>query len=120
MHFYDELIMEVLDIIETSNDCVDVRNDIAAIKSAVESVKWYGVSPYACTIDNTVRNKYPTINAMLRFANSKLPESSEPDLRTQWKILLDNLQQDYYGIILDTGIKKGLKKEIKDFIKCIK
>lgn len=116
MQFYDELIMEVLDIIETSNDCIDVRNDIAAIKSAAESVKWYGVLPYACTLDNTLRNKYPTINAMLRFANSALPESSEPDLRTQQQILLDNLKQDYYGMILDTEFKKG----IKDFIKYLK
>ena len=69
-------------------------------------------------LDRELRQKYPCIDNMVNFANS-IP-APVPQAKKNYSAseeMLSNLQQDYFGILCDTAIKKQLVHSIKEFIK---
>ena len=62
--------------------------------------------------------KYPAIDAMLRAADAMQTTPIPPYFATAKSVpsAKSNLQQDYWGIICDAAISKGIKKSIEDCI----
>ena len=77
-----------------------------------------GVIHFAADLE--LRQKYPAICAMLQMANS-MPTLSlqRTDVAKNESVNEANLRQDYYGILCDTAIKKGIKKNFEECIDCI-
>lgn len=102
----EELTMKA---IIKAHDYMDVVNDLRRIQETIN----YGTDKVAGQLDCELRQKYPAIIAMLQFA------ASLPMQPPQYSIIVSdvspkkaNLWQDYYGILCDAAIKKGIKKDI--------
>lgn len=118
--FYDGLFAKTLEIMKEAHDCVDILCDLDRIGQAKANVYSYGGVFAADQLDRELRQKYPTIDVMLNIANSMrtnplLPPQSGQN-RTMEETAIDNLQQDYCGILCDAAVKTGVKKSIKDCI----
>jgi len=120
IYFHDELIEKTLKIIQMSNTYIDVLNDLIKIQKMWDNVCQNGISIDAVQLHISMKRKYPTIEKMLDVAD-KMPSrklstrSNEP--YTPQNQMLNSLRQDYYGIIIDTGIKEKIKNTIEEFIR---
>ena len=118
--FYDGLFAKTLEIMKEAHDCADVLRDLGRIEQAKASAYSYGGVFAADQLDRELREKYPMIDVMLDIANtmrsSPLLPSQPGRNRTMEEAVIDNLQQDYCGILCDTAVKKGVKQSIKDCI----
>lgn len=100
--------------ISESHDCADLTNDLRIIQETII----YGTDEEAGLLDCRLRQKYPGIVTMLQFCDS-LPRQP---FRYSAMASIDEspskarLRQDYYGILCDVAIKKGIKKSISDCI----
>lgn len=118
--FYDGLFAKTLEIMKEVHDCSDILLDLDRIGQAKANVYSYGGVFAADQLDRELRQKYPTIDVMLNIANamcsnSLLPQQSGRN-RTMEEAAIDNLQQDYCGILCDVAVKKGVKQSIEDCI----
>lgn len=113
IHFVDGLFKNVLQIITESRDCLDVANDLKAIKDTVCN----GSDLDAETLDIYLRKKYPIINTMLNIADSMQARPSCENFnaisQSPYKA---KLEQDRCGILCQTAIKKGLKPNLESCI----
>lgn len=118
IHFYNELVARTVETIKEACDCTEILNDLKRIDQAITNINLCGNLSVADQLDRELRHKYPCINNMIEFANS-IP-ISEPRLKKNYsasEAALSNLEQDYYGILCDTAIKKQMVHSIKEFIK---
>lgn len=117
IYFYDDLINKTLETIKEAYDCADVTNDLNRIEQEITNIKVYGNLVTANTLDQEMREKYPVINMMVDFANSfSFPSTQVRKVYTPSDALISNLNQDYYGILCETALKKKLINDIKEFI----
>ena len=95
IHFVSDLESSALKALKDAEDCADIVNDLGRMLQ-----------------------KYPAIDAMLRVADTlqTAPISSYFAAAKSVPSAKSNLQQDYWGIICDAAIKKGIKKSIEDCI----
>lgn len=110
IYFVEGLREKTLEIIHEAHDCAEVACDLRRIDDTLN----FGTDAQAQQLDGELREKYPTINIMLNVANSLPATYTRPMGRyssgSQGKA---NLNQDYWGIICDTAIKKGLKSSFE-------
>lgn len=93
-------------------------NRILQAKANLHAV--YGGVSVANQLDRELRQKYPAIDMMLDFANAMLPPSPQTSkICSAEDSVISNLDQDYYGILCDTAVKKGLVRSIKDCIEFV-
>jgi hypothetical protein len=120
IYFYEDMVAQILKTVKEANDCADICRDIDRIENAVAQVKNYGDLGAANWLDHELRQKYPCIDAMIRVANA-IPVSSPPTAKTYSpdEAVVENLRQDYYGILFDTAIKKGFVHSVEEFIKSV-
>lgn len=125
IHFYDDLFIKTLEFIKEAKDCADTLHDLNRIEQAKENVYFAGGVLAADQLDRELRMKYPTIDRMLDIANTMRTNSSlspapqTEQTRSAEDIAISNLEQDRCGILCDTAVKKGITKEIKQFIKTV-
>lgn len=120
IHFHKELVFKTMEIIKDAHDCADILHDLNRIEQAVVNVDSYVGLFTANQLDQELRQKYPGINAMLKFANAMLPSSPQIDkIAPVNETTKSNLTQDYYGILFDTAMKKELIHCAKEFIKSV-
>ena len=107
---------QVLEHVKEAYDLTDVKHDLERIEKAVYNNHW----PYAEaeSLDREMRRKYPTINAMVQLVNvlSTLPPYQNSVGKTNVVPYTEDLNLDYFGIICDVAIKKGIKETIEDCI----
>ena len=118
IYFYDDLVEKTVETIKEAYDCADTLKDLNRINQTIRNIKLYGNWSVAVQLDRELRQKYPCINSMVDFANSfpgLMPRSKKNYSVSE--ATLSNLEQDYYGILCDTAIKKQLVRSIKEFIK---
>jgi hypothetical protein len=120
IYFYEDMVAQILKTVKEAYDCADVCKDINRIENAVAQVKRRGDLGTANWLDHELRKKYPCIDAMIRIANA-IPVSSPRITKTYSpdEAVIENLRQDYYGILCDTAIKKGFVHSAEEFIKSV-
>ena len=99
IHFVSGLESLTLKALKDAEDCADILKEARAL-------------------DYELQQKYPAIDAMLQAADN-LQATRIPLCFTTVKSgssAKSNLQQDYWGIICDAAIKKGIKKRMEDCI----
>lgn len=115
IYFASDLRERTLKELVEAHDCADVKNDLDRIQWTIQ----HGTNEQAGYLDWEMRQKYPMIDYMLQVADhfptqahsqgccgKGITESPEKS----------NLEQDYWGILCDTAIKKGIKKRLEDCI----
>lgn len=118
IYFYDDLVAKTVETVKEAYDCADILNDLNRINQAITNIKLYGSWSAADQLDQELRQKYPCIDNMVEFANSipaHVPMSKKNYSPSE--AVLSNLEQDYFGILCDTAIKKQMVHSIKEFIK---
>lgn len=118
IYFYDELVTRTLETIKEAYDCADVLNDLNRIEQKIANIKLNGNLFMATQLDQEMRKKYPCIDRLIDFANS-IPISSVRAKKSYSanEAIITSLNQDYYGILCDTAIKKQIIQSIKEFVK---
>ena len=118
IYFYDDLVEKTVETIKEAYDCADILNDLKRINQAITNIKLYGNWSAADHLDQELRQKYPCIDNMVDFANSiPVPVQRVKKNYSPSEAVLSNLEQDYFGILCDTAIKKQMVHSIKEFIK---
>lgn len=118
IYFYDELVRRTLDTIKEAYDCADVLNDLNRIEQEIANIKLNGNLFMATQLDQEMRKKYPCIDRLIDFANSiPIPSVRVKKSYSANEAIITSLNQDYYGILCDTAIKKQIIQSIKEFIK---
>lgn len=112
--FASDMEVSTLKAISEAPDCADIANDLFKIQETI----MHGTDEEAGLLDCRLRQKYPGIITMLHFCDS-LPR--QPFRYSTTTSLNESpnkarLRQDYYGILCDAAIKKGIKKSISDCI----
>ncbi|MCC8161594.1 MAG: hypothetical protein LIO86_00135 [Lachnospiraceae bacterium] len=118
IYFYDDVCAKTVETIKSACDCEHILNDLRRIEQAERNIQLYGDLLTAHQLDLELRQKYPCINNMLDLANS----INTSDTQTQGncsknEAIKTHLDQDYFGILCDTAIKKQIISSIKEFIK---
>lgn len=130
IHFNQTHIQKVLKTIKDAHDMTDVNNDVRNIEqtmsrlqatanplSFVEIEEHNRVRQCAEKLDEILRKKYPTINTMLDAADLFARRPAAITIHSLVKEgILSNLEQDYYGILCDTALKKSIIGSINDII----
>ena len=114
IHFVSGLESLTLKALKDAEDCADILKDLGRIKYTIA----HGSEQDARALDHEMLQKYPAIDAMLRAADA-LQTTPIPSYFATAKSVpsaKSNLQQDYWGIICDAAISKGIKKSIEDCI----
>lgn len=118
IYFYDEVLAKTIEAIQNAHDCVDIYNDLNRIEQAKQNIQMYGGLMTAQQLDLELRQKYPGINNMLKLAASiSTPVINTQRNRSMSELANSYLDQDYYGILYDTAVKKQMISDIKEFIK---
>lgn len=112
--FNKELCAKALKIIHESSDLHDVAMNLNKINYFLSLNPTFEVRLKAEAFNIELRQKYPTIDKMLNIANSIFVSNEASTNYIQDP--LEFLKQDYYGIICDTVLKKGLASSIEEFI----
>ena len=118
IYFYNDLVVKTVETIKEAYDCADILNDLNHINQAITNIKLYGNWSAADQLDQELRQKYPCIDNMVEFASSipiHVPRAQKNYSPSE--AVLSNLEQDYFGILCDTAIKKQMVHSIKEFIK---
>ena len=120
IYFYDSLVAQTFEMVKRAHDCADVLNDLNRIGQAKAKVRSCGDWRAADQLNYELRQKYPCIDAMNEVASSIPVEA--PQTTKQYSIdeaVIENLTNDFYGILCDTAIKKGLIHSAKEFIQSV-
>ena len=112
-----------------NKDLMGVLHDYDSIQSLINEINISDKSQFgivgdslfyrAMTLNSQMRQKYPMIDIMLNAADQRI--SYRPAVRpAPQKHICDQvvseLEQDKYGILCDTAIKKGIIRKIDEFI----
>lgn len=120
IHFDLELVSKVIEAARDATDLRDINFDFQRIKSAETDVLQFGDVVTAQRLDAELREKYPIIDKMLDIAKS-MPSALQTGSSNHAQLPqeVNNLQQDYYGIICHIALKKGMVQSVKQFIKSL-
>lgn len=118
IHFYENLVAKTLETVKSAYDCADVYCDLLRINEAIKNAK-QGSWAMGLDLDQEMRRKYPVINRMDQFANALSTSIKNPQKHSNSEIVVSNLNEDYYGILCETAIKKGIIHSVKEFIKSV-
>ncbi len=117
IYFKKDLIKSALDTAKEARDCADVLKDLDRINNAIANIQNYDGLGQARELDKELREKYPCIDAMLSIAQAMLSGLSGQAQSSSYSLPeVKKLNQDRYGIICGTAIKKGIVHEMKDMI----
>lgn len=123
IYFKSIISNKVLINIKEAYDCADVLNDLNKIGIAKNRL-----SNYTCfqqltvaqndanRLDRDLRKKYPLIEKMLQVANSFKVSNIIGNNSNNEISVIDILDQDYYGILCDTALKKGIIHKVEEYI----
>ena len=105
IYFASDLRERTLKELMEAHDCADVKNDLDRIQWTIQC----GKNGQAGYLDREMRQKYPMIDYMLQVANHFPAQAHSP--RYCGKSITaspekSNLEQDYWGILCDTAVKK--------------
>lgn len=113
IYFASDLKERTLKALMEAHDCADVKNDLDRIQWTIQ----YGTNEQAGYLDREMRQKYPMIGYMLqttdRFSARPARYCAETAASSFEK---SNLEQDYWGILCDTAVKKGIKETLEGCI----
>ena len=115
IYFTSDLEIQVLKAIKEAYDCADVKNDLDRIRWMIQ----YGTNEQAGYLDWEMRQKYPMIDYMLQVADHFPTQAhSQGDCGKGITASPEksNLEQDYWGILCDTAVKKGIKETLEGCI----
>lgn len=115
IYFASDLAEQTLKALTETHEDMDVMNDLNRIKQMIQC----GTNEQARALDQEMRQKYPMIGYMLQAADN-IPAQAHSSIYCGQGIMVSpeksNLEQDYWGILCDTAIKKGIKRSIEDCI----
>ncbi len=110
-------------------DLLDVWHDLEKIQSLIEEINFADKSRFgtvgdslfqrAKALDSQMRQKYPMIETMLNAASRRISYRTTMRPAPRKHIcdqVVSELEQDTYGILCDTAIKKGIIRKIDEFI----
>ena len=113
IYFASDLAERTLKALMEAHDCADVKKDLDRIRQMIQ----YGTNEQARALDQEMRQKYPMIGYMLQTTNRFPARPARYCVETAASSFeKSNLEQDYWGILCDTAIKKGIKRSIEDCI----
>lgn len=113
IYFASDLRERTLKALVEAHDCADVKNDLDRIRWMIQ----YGTNGQAEYLDREMRQKYPTIDYMLQVANHFPARPARYCVETAASSFeKSNLEQDYWGILCDTAIKKEIKRSVEDCV----
>lgn len=113
IYFKADMENTTLNVIKEAHDCAEVANDLIRIQRTIA----IGTDEDALHFDLELRRKYPVIDTMLQIANSLPVQPSQCAAAAAGESPSKaNLWQDYYGILCDIAVKKGIKKSVEDCI----
>lgn len=117
IYFNQKLVAKAL---KEVSDYIDVAKDVSHIQFLVNSPYTKDVLTEARQLNHELRKKYPTIETMLAFA-ATMPKinfgaGDQPLYADNAPAEIKALVQDYYGILADVLIKKGIIQQIEQFI----
>lgn len=119
IYFYNDKEQEILKAIKEARDLVDVLKDLDRIKTAQNEVYGYNGFQNAKNLDNEISRKY-NVAEMFELVNKIWPNNyvynnsaGQIDEGTFWR---KRLQQDYYGVLYHTAMKKVIIKSIEEFV----
>ena len=118
MIYFDQVL--VAKALKEVSDYIDIARDIARIQFLVGSLYTKVILMEARQLDQELRRKYPMIETLLALAEI-LPKtnsgaSDQPLYMNNTPAEIKNLIQDYYGILADVLIKKGIIHQAEQFI----
>ena len=116
IYFYDDLVAKTLDTIKSAYDCADVSFDLMRINETMKNVE-QGNWQAGVALDQEMRLKYPYINKMDQYSRTFSNPMIQPQHQTRCSIVFSNLNEDYYGVLCETAIKKGIVSCLEEFIK---
>ncbi len=113
IYFASDLRERTLKELMEAHDCADVKNDLDRIQWTIQC----GTNGQAEYLDREMRQKYLMIDYMLQVANHFPARPARYCVKTAASSFEKfNLEQDYWSILCDTAIKKGIKKRLEDCI----
>ena len=113
IYFASDLRERTLKELVEAHDCADVKNDLDRIQWTIQ----HGTNEQAGYLDREMRQKYPMIDYMLQVANHFPARPARYCVETAASSFeKSNLEQDYWGILCDTAVKKGIKETLEGCI----
>ena len=113
IYFASDLAERTLKALIEAHDCADVKNDLDRIQWTIQC----GTNEQAGYLDQDMRQKYPMIGYMLQTTNRfpARPARYYAEAAAS-PFEKSNLEQDYWGILCDTAVKRGIKRRLEDCI----
>jgi len=112
-----------------NKDLMGVLHDYDSIQSLINEINISDKSQFgtvgdslfqrAKALDSQMRQKYPMIETMLNTASRRISYRTTMRPAPRKHIcdqVVSELEQDTYGILCDTAIKKGIIRKIDEFI----
>lgn len=125
IHFYPELVAKAEKIVAEARDLMDTTSDLSRINNAISAINFSNAINLQNTLqraqelDVEMRQKHPMIKKMLRIANSMpriVNTSTAPAVANAQIDEVEALRQDYFGILYEVLVKKGLISSAEQFI----
>ena len=114
IYFELNFVNHVAEIIYEAEDYIDVAKDLSEIEYIYNNGSYYEAE----RLHAKMLRKHPIIGDLLQLANTLSPQpTSQNSTGTTYAFPnKENLKLDFYGIICDVALKKGLKESLKDCI----
>lgn len=123
IHIKNSISCQVLKTIKEAYDCADVLNDLEKINNVKNNLsnsltnqQLIQAENEAIKLDNALRQKYRCINELICIGNSMLAPFNQNNRSNKGATLVEMLDQDYYGILCETAIKKGIIHKVEEYI----
>ena len=130
--FKNFYIYEACKIIHESKEFFDIKEDLSKIDEKIKNIQrtYIGYANdhevqealrQARELDDHLRRKYPSINKMINIASSfpVRPRQSVVGNAITKPMEEVLLEQDIYGILCNTILKKGVTKSIEEIIEYV-
>lgn len=117
IYFNQALVAKAL---KEVSDYIDIARDVSRIQFLVGSLYTKGILTEARQLDQELREKYSMIETLLALAEilpkTNLGAGDQQLYTNNTPAEIKNLIQDYYGILADVLIKKGIIHQVEQFI----
>lgn len=116
------MVAKVTEAIKDATDLADVRADLQKIIDAQNGIQQFGDTVTAYKLNAKLRQKYPIIDEMFALVNTICGPAQQSFVsanQTETAQAVSALQQVRCGILCHVVLKKGICKNIKQFIKSI-
>ncbi len=67
-------------------------------------------------LDRRIRQEYPVIDSIDRFPSSRTLYAPTVKPMSEADSMINNLKQDYYGIMFNVLLKEGFVRDLDDFV----